>query len=187
VVFCLGGKPTFSAGLRLLGSPVLCPLKHVIFTQLFINTFVIGCVTVLWRKLRTLLRIAAQAIRRGCQLCKQHQRSNMWLQARANKEQLLQESVYRSYSDARPVAVIVYHSDVMWPYYTLSLLRHHSHHHSICFISPRTDSDTGSISNTSNIIFIFNVSGQSGKKDWNKLEYEFCFAMESRRSGWLSG
>jgi hypothetical protein len=34
-------------------------------------------------------------------------------------------NIYRSYSDARPVTVIVYHSDVMWPYY---IWRQHSVH-----------------------------------------------------------
>jgi hypothetical protein len=29
-------------------------------------------------------------------------------------------NIYRSYSDVRPVTVIVYHSDVMWPVYTWS-------------------------------------------------------------------
>jgi hypothetical protein len=39
--------------------------------------------------------------------------------ARANKEQVLHISICRFYREEEPAPVIVYHSDVMWPYYNI--------------------------------------------------------------------
>jgi hypothetical protein len=62
---------------------------------------------------------ASRSSRCGRQLCKQHERSNMWYQRK------LIQNMYSTtaYAGLRAMGdlprFIVYHSDVMWPYYTI--------------------------------------------------------------------
>jgi hypothetical protein len=82
--------------------------------MLFFIKIVIGCVTAMKMRLRTLLhsrRSQANAVGSYAKSMKGV------IPARAKKEHVLHNSVCRFYREEEPAAVIVYHSDVMWPYY----------------------------------------------------------------------
>jgi hypothetical protein len=65
---------------------------------------------------RTLAQ-ATLSSRCGCQLCKQHERSNMWYQRELIKN-TYSTTAYAGLIARRDLPrFIVYHSDVMWPYY----------------------------------------------------------------------
>jgi hypothetical protein len=63
---------------------------------------------------------ATRSCRCGCQLCKRHERSNMWYKRKLIK------NTYSTKAYAGLTAMwdlppfIVYHNDVMWPYYRCS-------------------------------------------------------------------
>jgi hypothetical protein len=60
---------------------------------------------------------AMRTRRCGCQLCKQHERSNMWYKRKLIKN-TYSTTAYAGLTAMRDLPrFIVYHSEVMWPYY----------------------------------------------------------------------